>query len=147
MQLAEKCDAPQLGKACASPFRYSVIYLFINPVAAGRLLQRAAAGHGVRVSLSSIRITNPDARGRPGRLKCVILLQLAENYDAPQLGKACVLFALEHYKDMAAAHAGQSGALHGLMSRMVTVLTSSLTETLVTNAMAPAAPPAPGPSM
>ena len=32
-----------------------------------------------------------------------LFLQLAENYDAPQLAKACVLHALEHYKDLVRA--------------------------------------------
>lgn len=74
--------------------------------------------------------------------------QLAENYDAPQLGKACALYALEHFEGVAAAPAtAQAGGFDLLLRRMVSVLESSLTDTLVANAMAPAAPPAPGPTM
>lgn len=74
--------------------------------------------------------------------------ELAENYDAPQLGKACALYALEHFKGVAAAAATtHAGGFDALLRRMVPVLTESLTDTLVIQAMAPAAPPAPGPTM
>jgi hypothetical protein len=54
---------------------------------------------------------------------------LAEQFNAPQLGKHCVLYALEHYKDMVAGIPEPS--FHALMKRMVPKLKESLTEQLM----------------
>lgn len=57
------------------------------------------------------------------------IYDLAENFNAPQLGKHCVLYALEHYKDM--ANGIPEAAFHALMKRMVPKLKESLTEQLI----------------
>lgn len=54
---------------------------------------------------------------------------LAEQFNAPQLGKHCVLYALEHYKDMVAGI--PEATFHALMKRMVPKLKESLTEQLM----------------
>jgi hypothetical protein len=67
---------------------------------------------------------------------------LAEAFSAPQLGRRCVLFALERYDAVSAAL--EPAGFVALMRRMVPGLRESLTEQLVktTEAAAAPAPPA-----
>ena len=55
--------------------------------------------------------------------------ELAENFNAPQLAKRCVLHTLEHYEDIVKAQGGSG--FTALMERMLPKLKSSLTEQLL----------------
>ncbi len=56
------------------------------------------------------------------------VFELAENFNAPQLSKHCVLFALEHFREL--AQGIPEPAFLALMRRMVPKLKESLTEQL-----------------